>query len=374
MTELEEKTDRLVRMLASAKLGGVLLSSQPNFSWLTGGGTNGIDLSREAGAGALLVRADGKRFVLANKIELPRLLAEEISTADFEPVEFPWEEEKSSSSFLAARAAALITRGTSLGMDMPAGADVRVVEGLVASCRYQLTPSEIERYRALGKDAGELLGNLMKTIMPGETEMEVARRTAYTLATRNIQSVVLLVAGDERIQRFRHPVPTTRVWEKVIMVVVCARRHGLIASLTRLACAGAKPDELTRRTIAAAQVNARLFATTRPGASGADLYKEAARSYAEAGFPNEEHLHHQGGACGYRTRDWVAHSLSGDLVQANQAFAWNPSVTGTKVEETCIAFADGVETITSSPDWPSLSIEIAGQHYSFPDVLGCEAL
>ena len=53
MTELEEKTDRLVRMLAFAKLGGVLLSSQPNFSWLTGGGTNGIDLSREAGAGAL---------------------------------------------------------------------------------------------------------------------------------------------------------------------------------------------------------------------------------------------------------------------------------------------------------------------------------
>ena len=147
------------------------------------------------------------------------------------------------------------------------------------------------------------------------------------------------------------------------------RRAGLIASLTRIVCAGCVPEELRRRTHAAARVNARLLAATRPGATGAELYGTAARAYAEEGFAGEEHLHHQGGACGYRTRDWVAHPLSAEAVQPRQAFAWNPSITGTKVEETCLALADEVEVITTSPDWPSLQVEVKGRHYCLPDVL-----
>ena len=54
-------------MLAAENLGGVLVGAQHNFAWLTAGGSNGIDTSREQGAGALLVRADGKRFVIASR-------------------------------------------------------------------------------------------------------------------------------------------------------------------------------------------------------------------------------------------------------------------------------------------------------------------
>ena len=91
-------------MLAKENLGGVLLGTQHNFSWLTAGATNGVDTSREAGAGSLVVRRDGKRFVLASRIEMPRLLEEELAGDDFEPVEFGWEEEKASPDFLAERA------------------------------------------------------------------------------------------------------------------------------------------------------------------------------------------------------------------------------------------------------------------------------
>ncbi|MEP6787987.1 MAG: aminopeptidase P family N-terminal domain-containing protein, partial [Acidobacteriota bacterium] len=76
--ELEEKTERLAAMLAREDLDAVLLNAQHNFAWLTGGGSNGIDLSRENGAANLLVAADGRRFVIANNIEIPRLLAEEL--------------------------------------------------------------------------------------------------------------------------------------------------------------------------------------------------------------------------------------------------------------------------------------------------------
>jgi len=197
----------------------------------------------------------------------------------------------------------------------------------------------------------------------------IARQTTDALAARGLRAVVALVAADERLARFRHPVPTERRWEKVVMIVVCARRGGLIASLSRLVCAGAVPDELRRRTEATARVHAQLLAATKPGTTGRELYEVAARTYAETGFAGEQHRHHQGGATGYRTRDWVAHPSSAELVQPRQAFAWNPSITGTKVEETCLALADEVELITTSPDWPSIQVEVAGRRYALPDVL-----
>jgi Xaa-Pro aminopeptidase len=367
--ELEEKTDRVVRLLAAENLGGVLVGAQHNFAWLTGGGRNGIDLSREAGAGALFVRRDGRRFVLANNIEMPRLLAEELTEQDYEPVEFSWEAEKAQPAIAAEHARALLPDNAPLGSDLAVGDAARVVATALARVRYQLTADELERYRALGRDAGTIVGEVARALTPGLSETEIARRTTAALAARGLHAVVALVAADERLARFRHPVPTAQRWEKVVMIVVCARRGGLLASLSRIVCAGAVPDELRRRTEATARVHAQLLAATRPGANGRELYEVAARAYAEAGFAGEQHKHHQGGACGYRTRDWVAHPACAEVVQINQAFAWNPSITGSKVEETCIAFGDNVEVLTTSPDWPSIQVEVAARRYVLPDVL-----
>lgn len=366
--EIVAKTDRVIRMLAAESLGGALIKTQHNFSWLTAGGSHGIDMSSEAGAAGLLVRADGKRFVLANRIEMPRLLAEELSANDFEPIEFAWEDERSSPTFVADLARDLLENPKALGSDLPMGS-TRHVEGAIARCRRQLTASEIERYRALGRDAGTVVGELARTLKPGETEEEIARRVSNALAERDMRGVVTLIAADERLQAFRHPLPTEKRWRQMLMIVVCARRAGLIASLTRIICAGPIPDELKRRTMAAAEVDAQLLAATRPGTSGADLYHVAARAYATQGFPGEEHLHHQGGATGYRTRDWVAHPHSEETVSVSQAFAWNPSVTGTKVEETCICFEDHVEIITGSPGWPAIVVEVTERPYELPAVL-----
>lgn len=153
------------------------------------------------------------------------------------------------------------------------------------------------------------------------------------------------------------------------MIVVCARRGGMIASFSRIVSSGAIPDELRRRTLAAARVNAQLLAATQNNVSGADLFRLAARTYAAEGLENEELLHHQGGATGYRTRDWIAHPACAERVQLQQAFAWTPSVTGTKVEETCIAFAGGVEVLTATPDWPQITVRVAGRDYLSPDIL-----
>lgn len=367
--EIEEKTERLLRLISEAGLGGLLINSQPNFSWLTAGGKNGIDLSRENGAGTLFLRRDGARFVLANKIEMNRLLTEELPGQGYQPVQFAWEEEKGNPSLTADLARSLVKDELPLGSDISLGENVRLVDGAIARARYGLTSAEVDRFKELGRDAGTAIGNMARKLEPGVTEREVARRAIDALAAVGAYSVVTLVAADDRLKLFRHPVPTDLRWRKVLMIVVCARRGGLIASLTRIVCAGAIPEDLGSRTRGSAHVNARLFDGTKPGVTGRELHELATLAYSEAGFPGEEHLHHQGGAAGYRTRDWFAHPLSTDKVQNAQAFAWNPSITGSKVEETCIAFEDGIEIITATPGWPSIPIEIEGRPYLLPGVL-----
>jgi antitoxin VapB len=356
-------------MLAAKNLGGVLLNSQHNFAWATAGASNGIDASRENGAASILICRDGKRFVLASRIEMPRILAEEISATDFEPIEFAWEVEKAESAFLTNRARFLLEKGETLGADLFLNTETPVVEGDIASCRYQLTAPEIERFQLLGKDTGAVIGDLIQTLRGGESELEIASQTSYGLAAKNIRSVVTLVAADERLEKFRHPVPTKKRWEKLLMIVVCAKREGLIASLSRIICAGNIPVDLANKTKACAVVNAKLQAATKPKTNGVELYRIATDAYNKAGFASEINLHHQGGATGYKTRDWTAHPASSETVKINQAFAWNPSISGTKTEETCIVFEGGIEVITATPNFPQISVEIEGRKYLSPDIL-----
>jgi Xaa-Pro aminopeptidase len=366
--EVREKIERLVRILAAERSGGVLINARHNFTWLTAGGSSTLDTTREMGIGSLMVRADGKCFVLANRIEMARLQAEELPEKVFEPVDFSWEEEKRSATFFADRAASLLSSSSPLLSDMALG-NCKVAENSIARCRYQLTTSEIDRYRDLGQDAAAAVEDLIKHIEPGLTEQEVAASTDTALAARGCRSAVTLVAADERLKLFRHPYPTAKRWRKLLMIVVCAERTGLIASLTRIACDGDLPDELKRRTVATAKVNAELMAATKPGAPASELYEVAARSYEAEGFPGEQHLHHQGGATGYRTREWAAHPACEEVVQLHQAFAWNPSITGTKVEETCLTKDEGLELLTSRPTWPQIRLTLNGIEYLSPDIL-----
>jgi antitoxin VapB len=368
-SEIEIKTERLMKMLSAEKLGGVLINAQHNFAWLTGGKSNGINSSIENGACFLFIRADGKKFVLANNIEMARILSEEISAEEFEPVEFTWQDEKASGDFVIEKAKSFATGNENIASDLWVHPNIRPLEGLIARCRYELTGAEIGRFRSVGKDAGVALEKIFDVIEPGETEIAIGRKVKNALAAFNLESVVTLVAADERIVKFRHPVPTENIWGKVLLIAVCAKREGLITSLSRIACIGEVPGELQRKTEAVAHVFAKFLAATQIGAGGAAIYKIGADAYREKGFGDEINKHHQGGAASYKTRDWVAHPKSAEIVQKNQAFAWNPSITGTKAEETVIVSENGIENLTASPNFPQVSVELNGQEFFSPNVL-----
>lgn len=368
-SELAEKTGRLVRMLEAENYGGVLLNAQHNFAWLTGGKSNGVNSSAENGACFLLVRRDGKRFVLANNIEMPRLLAEEISAEDFEPIEFAWEAEKMSGDCVIEKAKSVLAKNSASASDLFLSAEIKPVENLIARCRFQLTAPEIKRYRRLGRDSAQAFKDLFDDLRAGATEIEIARKIKDSLAKYNIHPVVTLIGADARIEKFRHPLPTENSWRKILLVAVCGRRDGLIANLSRLVCIGEIPDELKRKTEAVSRVHTKILSALEPEISGRQLYQILQTAYADQGFGEEIHQHHQGGATGYKTRDWLAHPASMETVKFNQAFAWNPSITGTKSEETILFGENGVEVLTASTGFPAITIELGDQSFKVPGIL-----
>ena len=350
--EHQEKLARVVRVAEAGGVRGVLLAAHHNIAWLTGGAANRIDASREAGTARLCITTDGRRFVLANAIEMPRLLAEALHGLDFEPVEYPWADDQDPA--FAVRTAQDLAGGGPLGADWPLPGTTPL-ESALSRARHLLTDAEIDRYRVLGRDAGAALAGVCRTLEPGDDERDIQRAVIDAAGTMRARAIVALVGSDERLRRFRHPVPTATRWEHVVMLALCAERDGLVVSLSRIV-ASRPPADLAERTRATAQVFGRLLEATRAGTSGAALYAAARDGYAAVGFPGEELKHHQGGAIGYRAREWTAHPKSEEIVQARQAFAWNPTITGTKVEDTALLVDGAMQIVTTSPDWPTIEL------------------
>ena len=363
---MDEKRERLARICHDAGLAGMILTTQANFSWLTGGRTNRIDGSRELGAGALLAGADGRVCILANAIEMPRLAGEELADFSFTPVEYPWVEDHAAPDTLVRLSRQVLGADAAVGADWPLAGAVAVD---IARARAPLTAAELDRYRQLGRDVAHAFERTCRSLEPGLAEQEIARRASEGAASVGARAIVALVAADERLARFRHPVPTPATWRRTVLVAQVAQRNGLAVSISRIVNVGPIEPDLAHRTRATCGVFGALLDATRAGTTGTELFGAAAAAYARAGFPGEERKHHQGGAIGYRSRDWVAHPSSEERVRAPQAFAWNPSITGTKVEDTALVTEDGVELITSTGEWPSVPISVRDRSLAAPDVL-----
>jgi Xaa-Pro aminopeptidase len=360
--EIKEKERRVRDFLQSKGLNALLLKRQANFSWMTCGGLNLVGITTEFGATSLLITEDSK-FVISNNIEAPRMIEEEgLEKQGFIPRVFPWHEDQE---------AALVKELTGdgiVGSDTPFPNTTVLTED-IARLRYSLTPEEINRYRWLGEKVSLVLEKTVMKTKKGEKESAVVGRLCNELWKDRIDPITLMAAADDRVFKFRHPIPTERKIEKYLMVSVNARKWGLIVSLTRFVHFGRLPRELKKKYEANVSIDCTFMAHTRPGVPVKEVLQKGIDAYRERGYPEEWELHHQGGSIGYTGRDYRVSFKTPDLVQVNQAFTWNPSIAGTKSEDTILATPEGPEMITKPMLYPTLSVTVAGISFKRPAIL-----
>ncbi len=325
---MNEKDRRLADFCARRNLDGVWLRRRANVAWLTEGADVHVLDSSELGVASILW-TPAKKQVLTDSIEAPRMRAEEFGS-EWELVERPWYEpfRPPTGNFAS---------------DWP--------DDSIAELRFSLVPLEVERVRELGRECAEQMRALLHTVQRGATELEVGAALGARLLRRGIRSPVILIAADERIARFRHPIPTAKKVERTLMTVLCAERRGLIVCMTRLVHFGELSTELAKKHAAVVAVDNALHRATRPGAIWGDVFAEAQRVYRETGFADEWKLHHQGGPMGYQARDFCVAPGDRRSVVANQLVGWNPSISGTKSEDTILSSG---EVLTAMSDWPTL--------------------
>ena len=89
--------------------------------------------------------------------------------------------------------------------------------------------------------------------------------------------------------------------------------------------------------------------------------------YAAEGFAEEWRLHHQGGLTGYAGREVVPECPY--QLKANQALAWNPSITSVKSEDTVLISDDSFDILTRDPEWPEETAQLDGGAVARPSLL-----
>lgn len=369
--EAGQKVTRLRAALRTAGLDGLVLATERNLNWLTAGGKDNVVWAQRETPVKLLVTAD-RLYLVADNIEGPRMMSEELAGLGYEWARFGWYEgEKATLSRLI--------RGKRVAFDLPAAAQDYAGSGRkkgapdvfdLQDVYYPLTPGELKKYRWLGRKTVEVLEQVAGVVRPGMTEHDVQYLLQRELWYWDIFPTVVLSAVDERFQTYRHPVVVGAPLRRYVALNVCTRKWGLVISTTRMVHFGEPEARLARIWKEGAKVNAAMWAASKPGRTLGDVFAAAQRAYAEIGFRDEWRLHHQGGMIGPIERLYLVGPGDKVKIRAGMALAWNPTVQGTKYEDTVVVREDGtLENLTPCLSWPTIPVTVGNTTYQVPGLL-----
>jgi Xaa-Pro dipeptidase len=356
--EVASKIGRVRDVLDARNAQAAILTQAGSVAWLTAGITNPIERGHPASPLWIVVTTDSVAGVTTN-VELPRL--REALAAVGIPLEgVPWFEPRG----LAVAAAEL----AGVGSRRPVSDDAALGEHAddLVAVRLSLLEPERRRLVELGRDAAIALEDALREWQPGERDLDIQARAAERLERVGALGVCLFVGGDERVTRYRHPLPVGAPLEHLVMAVVVAERGGLHAAATRFACAGPLSDDVRQAQGTALEVEGAVLDACRIGTTYGDVLRALEGGYARAGQDGAWRDHYQGGPIGYRQREFeIAPTQATSRwyetrLEDGHALAWNPSVGGGgKSEDTFLLTGAGLHQVTASGAWPT--VDVAGR-------------
>lgn len=348
----DPRIDQLRKLYRSKGASSLCLALASNLHWLLGGrvqvGVGGVNGVCEA-----VVNDDGI-YVITNIIEERRLREEEIGD-NVEILASSWR-----CPLNAEKLKALIG---------PTPLEDKDCEAEMRSIRSVLQDEQIEELRLISLAAGAAMEKTCFSLQKGMSEYEISALVAQQCYAQGLEPMVLFAACDERISRYRHALSTDARLDRIVMISLGVRKNGLNTSITRFVSFG-KIDEKTKRAqVAVNKLAALLYVKSRPGTSYLELFKALEKGYQEVGYPDEISLHHQGGLAGFQVREVKINGLVEGMVQANQVFAWNPSITGFKSEDLLLVGLQENQILTQTPNLSSKTVTYEGKTFSLSTVL-----
>lgn len=362
--ELQEKQSRVRRVLEELSLDAVYLKRQDSFAWLTGGGINYVGLGEMGNCGLLITK--DSQYAITNNIEAARMRDEE----KLEELGYPihrqtWYE----NTFEMETIRRLVPSGK-VGFDHNHSAGPNVF-GNIRPLRFSLTEAEIERYREGGYLTAKAIEETIAQVRPGDKELAIVGKLANRIRESGLDVVSAMCAADERIYNYRHPVPTESVVRERVQLGGNMRYKGLIICCTRLMNFVPVTEQLAAQYRANVEIDCTLMTNSIPGNTYVSALEAGRKAYEERGYGEEFNLHHQGGPIGYAGRDYRVDFSTPGVIQENQAFCWNPSITGTKSEDTVIVSSKGVLPVSRPIICPTITLQVNGQTFVRPNIWEC---
>ncbi|MCL2220763.1 MAG: M24 family metallopeptidase [Oscillospiraceae bacterium] len=362
--EIEIKVARIQEFLEKEGLNALYLTLAPNFAWITAGGDGVITICMEGSCAAALITKEGKRYIITNEIEDRRMREEQqLEELGFEVVSQNWFDNKNA-EYIEKFAGDL----AKVGSDTHFG-KCRMIGAHIKNLHASLTHNEICRYQYLGDTMSTALEAYLATTKPGMTEFDIVAGVSNALWPHEIGQVLFLVASDERVYNHRHPIPTMKKSDKLLMVSCNGRYKGLITTTTRMVYYGNPTQEFLTQFDKTCEIECRMIAATKAGVDEIVPHRIGKASYEEFGQGPMYYKHAQGGPQSYYNRYYSVSETMHEITVENQCYCYQPVIDGTKTEDAFIVMSDGPLMVTKPMSFPKITKTIDGVTMERPGIL-----
>ncbi len=354
--DVSRKVEIIRQYMEERKMDGAVLSRIDNFAWITSGARSYVALSDRTGVASVLITKDAA-YVISKNPETERLKREELPE-NFTVVEYPWFAKLDDTLDQIADGKHLLFE------------EDPEFNNFMLRTRIRLSEYEQKRYAEVGEKTARAIEGAMKTLTPDMTEIEAKSVIESYLVKEGLDVLLVLVFGDESRTLYRHNLVRNVKVGKKCFASVCAKMYGLVISATRTV--EFERDEIFEKQHEAnVRIDSEILDATLNKWSMSQVFFEIEKSYSSHGYPDEWKLHHQGGIAGYNTRENVAIPHFPFQIAEGMSFAWNPTITGTKSEDTYVRTSDEMKllSVNKNGNWPYLEVEVNGRTYHRPGVL-----
>jgi Xaa-Pro dipeptidase len=358
--ECTVKEERIRSMLGRLGFDSLVLTRWDNFAWATAGGRSWPFNHDPTGPVYLVFTPQGK-WAVGYSIDLLRTMDEVLAGQGYRPVPLP-----SFGKTMLEAACELAEGRIAADGPLPGSEDIgHVVRGL----HEPYTPEEMARYVEAAETSGRILVELADWVQPGMTERQVMARAWQMFVEAGHEGRYMFLGSDERIRKYRHAPFTDKPIEHAVLLAPCTARWGLDVPVSRLVYFGEPPDDIRRRFVAVATMQAAMLAEVRPGVRLTRLRDIYLDLFDRFGYAEERAVHFHGGPIGYGGSGWPRCLDPQEVVRSNTAFAFFFTVAGAKSEELMLVDEQRTWLASVVQPWPMLEVDFSGQRLAVPDIL-----